>query len=67
MYLQLYRSKIQFYRKFGGNGRADRFKQFVRLAYRPRLAIASLLALFSARQGGQAETYRQLLAELPSM
>ena len=24
MYLQLYRSKVQFYRKFGGPGQADR-------------------------------------------
>ncbi len=33
MYLQLYRSKVQFYRKFGGERRAATFKRGLRLAY----------------------------------
>ena len=35
MYLQLYRSKIQFYRKFGGERRARLAKTLLALAYAP--------------------------------
>ena len=42
MYLQLYRSKIQFYRKFGGEGRARRAKALLALAYAPRWAAATV-------------------------
>lgn len=37
MYLQLYRSKVQFYRKFGGRPRVALYKALVALAYLPRL------------------------------
>lgn len=67
MYLQLYRSKIQFYRKFGGKARADHFKRLLYLAYWPRLAFATLGALCSPFLAVRARTYRRLLAGLPEM
>jgi N-acetylglucosaminyl-diphospho-decaprenol L-rhamnosyltransferase len=67
MYVQLYRSKIQFYRKTGGERRAARFKRLVRLAYWPRLVVAASGAPFSPSLAAQARTYGQLLAELPGM
>ena len=67
MYLQLYRSKVQFYRKFGGERRARRFKRLVRLAYWPRLAAATLVTLTTSRLANETRIYRQLLAELPNM
>lgn len=56
MYLQLYRSKVQFYRKFGGEETAERFKLLVRLAYWPRVVLRP-----------RTEVYRRLLAELGEM
>jgi hypothetical protein len=67
MYLQLYRSKVQFYRKFGGTRRANRFKRLLCLAYAPRLGMAALAAPFSPSLAARAHTYRRLLAELPKM
>ncbi|MCC7353342.1 MAG: glycosyltransferase family 2 protein [Anaerolineae bacterium] len=67
MYLALYRSKIQFYRKYGGEPRANRFKGLLRLAYGPRLLVATMGAPFSSSLSARARTYRQLLAELPEM
>ncbi len=67
MYVQLYRSKVQFYRKFGGARRARRFKHLIRLAYGPRLAAATLGAPFSSSLATQVRTFRRLLAELPAM
>jgi len=67
MYVQLYRSKVQFYRKFGGERRARRFKRLTRLAYLPRLALAGLGGLARPAWRAQARTYRRLLAELESM
>lgn len=67
MYLQLYRSKVQFYRKFGGERRARRFKWLVRLAYWPRLAAAALVTLTTSRLANETRIYRQLLAELANM
>jgi len=67
MYVQLYRSKVHFYRKFGGERRAGRFKWLLRLAYGPRLAVAAVGGLVSPSLAAQARTYRRLLAELPSM
>lgn len=66
MYLQLYRSKVQFYRKFGGEFYAGQFKLFLRLAYAPRLVIATLAGIASPRLMKQAHTYRRLLAEVAS-
>ena len=67
MYLQLYRSKVLFYRKFGGPRRAERFKRLLRLAYWPRLVFAGLGSVFSPTLAAQARTFRRLLAELPEM
>lgn len=66
MYVQLYRSKVQFYRKFGGPHRADRFKRLVRVAYLPRLAVVALGAPFSPALAARASTYRRLLTDLSS-
>ena len=66
MYVQLYRSKIQFYRKFGGERRAALFKSLLRLAYWPRFGIAAAGASFG-RGATQVGTYRRLLAELSRM
>lgn len=63
MVMQLYRSKVHFYRKFGGERQAQRFKTFVRLAYWPRLLSARLAAPFGQRSQRMA-IYRRLLSEL---
>ena len=67
MYLQLYRSKVQFYRKTGGEHRAAYFKRLVRLAYWPRMAVATLCTPFSPTLATQARTFVRLLTELPGM
>ena len=67
MYLQLYRSKIQFYRKFGGERRARLAKALLALAYAPRAAVASAAAPIQRDRRPQARIYRRLLAELPGM
>jgi GT2 family glycosyltransferase len=67
MYVQLYRSKVQFYRKFGGTQRAYRFKQLVKAAYIPRLIAAKLLSRLRPAYAARATTFSQLLAELPKM
>jgi N-acetylglucosaminyl-diphospho-decaprenol L-rhamnosyltransferase len=67
MYVQLYRSKVQFHRKFGGLRRANRFKRLIRVAYAPRLVVAALGAPFSPALAARAGTYRRLLAELAEM
>lgn len=67
MYLQLYRSKVQFYRKFGGEGRARQAKALLALAYAPRVVLASAAALVAPAWRSHARTWRRLLAELPGM
>jgi N-acetylglucosaminyl-diphospho-decaprenol L-rhamnosyltransferase len=67
MYLQLYRSKIQFYRKFGGERRARQAKLLLALAYAPRAAVVGAAALARSDRRTRARTYRRLLAALPSM
>jgi GT2 family glycosyltransferase len=67
MYVQLYRSKVQFYRKFGGEPRAHRFKQLVALAYRPRLIVAQVATPFKPSLAARVRTFRRLLAELSAM
>ncbi|MCA9869193.1 MAG: glycosyltransferase family 2 protein [Anaerolineae bacterium] len=67
MYIQLYRSKLQFFRKFGGEGHARQAQVLLALAYSPRAAIASLRALIDPAWRPRAHTYRRLLAELPGM
>ena len=58
---------MQFYRKYGGERRANRFKYLVHLAYWPRIVIATLFSLASNRNAIRARTYRRLLAELSGM
>ncbi len=67
MYVQLYRSKVQFHRKFGGASRARRFKALMALAYLPRACAASGAALLSPGWRSRARIYRRLLAALPGM
>jgi N-acetylglucosaminyl-diphospho-decaprenol L-rhamnosyltransferase len=67
MYVELYRSKVRFYRKYGGEAGAGRFKRLVRLAYGLRLAVAALGSPFSPALAQRARTCRRLLAELPGM
>jgi hypothetical protein len=67
MYVQLYRSKIQFYRKFGGERRARLAKTLLALAYAPRWLAAAAGSPFSPGLRGQARTFRRLLDELPGM
>ena len=67
MYVQLYRSKIQFYRKYGGERRADLFKRLLRVAYWPRFAAATLLAPLSPSLNAKARIYRDLLTQLPTL
>ncbi len=64
MYVQLYRSKIQFYHKVGGQSRATRFRLLLQVAYWPRFLVARVGAFFSPSLVGRARTYRHLLAEL---
>lgn len=67
MYVQLYRSKVQFYRKFGGRDRAERFKRLVRLVYWPRSIVCTMGAPFSPTLAFRSGIYRQLLSELSGM
>jgi GT2 family glycosyltransferase len=67
MYVQLYRSKVQFHRKTGGHARARLFKVLLALAYTPRLAAAALAALWSPQWAERAGAYRRLLSKLPGM
>jgi GT2 family glycosyltransferase len=67
MYVQLYRSKVQFYRKFGGEPRARLFKRLVTLAYLPRFLVARVAAILRPTSAARTDTVRQLLLELPKM
>ncbi len=67
MYLQLYRSKIQFHRKIGGEKESRWFKLLLFLAYFPRWIIAALLGVFRPGFSARARKYRRLLARLPGM
>lgn len=64
MYVQLYRSKVQFYRKFGGEARAARFKRYLRLAYRPRWAAIRLAGTVSQAARQRGRVYSRMLAEM---
>ena len=67
MYIQLYRSKLQFFRKFGGERRARQAKALLALAYAPRAMAASAAAMVRPAWRARARTYRLLLAELALM
>lgn len=64
MYVQLYRSKTQFYRKYGGERRAGLYKTLLRIAYLPRWLALALLARRSSSHRARAATYRELLAQV---
>jgi hypothetical protein len=67
MYIQLYRSKVQFIAKFGGRVRAAVFKVLIAMAYLPRVLSLGLLSL--ARRGlrERARIAWRLLLALPGM
>lgn len=65
MYVALYRSKAQFYRKFGGDWRARRFKLLLALAYLPRVVFTTLVGLVWLGGRESARFYRHFLAQLP--
>jgi GT2 family glycosyltransferase len=67
MYVQLYRSKTRFYRKFGGARLAARYKTFLRIAYTPRWAIAQLASALRPSLRPRAQTYARLLRELDTL
>lgn len=67
MYVQLYRSKVQFFRKFGGERRARRFKRLLWLAYLPRTVGGTLMGILSPRLADQGKRFRSLMTQLPRM
>jgi GT2 family glycosyltransferase len=67
MYVQLYRSKVQFHRKTGGDGRARLFKALMAAAYSPRLVVATVVTPFRSAWAVRARTFRRLLGELATM
>jgi len=67
MYIQLYRSKMQFHRKFGGVWRATYFRLLLFLAYIPRLFWVALGRSFFPDLTQRERTYRRLLTELRTM
>ncbi len=64
MYIQLYRSKAQFHRKFGGEREVKRFRRLLQLAYAPRWAAVTLGSIAAPALSARAHTYRRLLREL---
>jgi N-acetylglucosaminyl-diphospho-decaprenol L-rhamnosyltransferase len=67
MYLQLYRSKLQFQEKHFGRWGALRFKVLVELAFLPRWLVASIGSPLDRSMVSRARIYGQLLSTLPSM
>jgi GT2 family glycosyltransferase len=67
MYVQLYRSKMQFFRKTGGRRQTLLFKVLLVLGYLPRLLVVGSVTPFSTKLAQRAHTFGRLLAELPSM
>lgn len=67
MYVQLYRSKVQFYRKFGGEQRATLYKRLVRLAYWPRVLATTIAVRFKTSLAPQLKTFQRLLNDLAAM
>lgn len=67
MYIQLYRSKVQFFRKAGGEPQARLFKALLALAYLPRLVVAAAGAAFAPALASRARTFRRLMADMGTM
>lgn len=64
MYIQLYRSKAQFHRKFGGDRVESRFRCLLRFAYAPRWVVTAIGSLLAPSLAARARIYRHLLREL---
>lgn len=67
MYVQLYRSKAQFHRKYGGERKVRLFKRLLRMAYTPRWALVALGSLVMPSLEARASIYRRLLRELAAL
>lgn len=67
MYVQLYRSKLQFYRKFGSDREAQRAKLLYALAYAPRWLVTTGIRWLHPEYAIRARTYRHLLRDLLTM
>ncbi len=67
MYLELYRSKLRFFRKCGGETAARRARRLLLCAYVPRWLAASALGRLRPSLVPRARTFRRLLDELPTM
>ncbi|NLG28453.1 MAG: glycosyltransferase family 2 protein [Chloroflexi bacterium] len=65
MYVQLYRSKAQFQRKFGGQRRARLYRVLLAIAYLSRWLFAALAGLVSPAMAARRRTFGRLLAALP--
>jgi N-acetylglucosaminyl-diphospho-decaprenol L-rhamnosyltransferase len=66
MYIQLYRSKAQFFRNFSGEQGALRFKRYLRLAYAPRWAATAVGSLVSGSMRSRRRLYGRFLREIGS-
>jgi len=67
MLLALYRSKVQFQRKFGGKHRARLFKVLLGVTYLPRWLFAEMWRVVRPSYGERAGAYRRLLIQLGGM
>lgn len=63
MYIQLYRSKAQFHRKYGGERLEKRFRFLLGLAYAPRWAFVALGSLVAPSLAPRVRIYWRLLCE----
>jgi hypothetical protein len=71
MFLELYRSKVQYFRKHGGLGGALAYKSVLLAATLPRILLTSVvLALVPSRREacrGTLKNYSSLLVQLPAL
>jgi hypothetical protein len=67
MYIQLYRSKVQFIAKFGSRAKTMGFKALIAVAYAPRVLLLAALSLASRESRQRARTSWHLLLALPGM
>ncbi len=71
MFLELYRSKVQYFRKHGGLGGALAYKSVLLAAALPRILLTSVvLALVPSRREacrGTLKNYSSLLVQLPAL
>ncbi|MBN1401965.1 MAG: glycosyltransferase family 2 protein [Anaerolineae bacterium] len=67
MIVALYRSKVQFVRKFSAEWGARRLKAVLLAAFLPRWVVATLGQVLDPKLAARARSYRALLAQLPGM